>query len=195
MALKVITAAVIEPVTLAEAKLHLRVDHDDEDTLITNLIKVARELVEDGTWRTLLTTTWELRLDDWPSMPLKMPKAPLQSITSVKYVNDAGVEATVASTVYDADTYSEPGRIFFKKGQSWPSVNLYERGAVRIQFKAGWLTAAEVPYKIKAAMLLLIGHLYENREEVIISSGLTPVILPAGVNALLASEKVWKETY
>ena len=195
MALKVITAAVIEPVTLAEAKLHLRVDHDDEDTLITNLIKVARELVEDGTWRTLLTTTWELRLDDWPSMPLKMPKAPLQSITSIKYVNDSGVEATVASTVYDADTYSEPGRIFFKKDQSWPSVNLYERGAVRIQFKAGWLTAAEVPYKIKAAMLLLIGHLYENREEVIISSGLTPVILPAGVNALLASEKVWKETY
>ena len=195
MALKVITAAVIEPVTLAEAKLHLRVDHDDEDTLITNLIKVARELVEDGTWRTLLTTTWELRLDDWPSMPLKMPKAPLQSITSIKYVNDAGVEATVASTVYDADTYSEPGRIFFKKDQAWPSVNLYERGAVRIQFKAGWLSAAEVPYKIKAAMLLLIGHLYENREEVIISSGLTPVVLPAGVNALLASEKVWKETF
>jgi uncharacterized phiE125 gp8 family phage protein len=195
MALKLITAPIIEPVTLAEAKLHLRVDHTDEDSLITNLIKVARELVEDATWRGLLTQTWELRLDNWPSMPLKMPKAPLQSIVSIKYMNDSGVESTVANSVYDADTYSEPGRIFFKKGQNWPSVTLYERGGVRIQFKAGWLTAAEVSYKIKAAMLLLIGHLYENREEVIISSGLTPVVLPAGVNALLASEKVWKETY
>lgn len=195
MALKLITAAIIEPVTLAEAKLHLRVDHDDEDTLITNLIKVARELVEDATWRTLLTTTWELRLDNWPGMPLQMPKAPLQSIVSIKYMDEDGLETTVASTVYDADTYSEPGRLFFKKDQVWPSVNLYERGGVRIQFKAGWLAAANVPYKIKAAMQLLIGHLYENREEVIISSGLTPVVLPAGVNALLASEKVWKETF
>lgn len=192
MAIKLITAPVLEPITLDEAKLHLRVDHDDEDTLITNLIKVARELAEDQTWRALLTQTWEMRLDNWPSMPLKMPKAPLQSITSIKYLDENGTENTVASTVYDVDTYSEPGMIFFKKGQTWPSTTLYERGGVRIQFKCGWLTAADVPYKIKAAMLLLIGHLYENREEVIISSGLTPVELPKGVNSLLASEKVWK---
>lgn len=192
MALKLITAPVIEPVTLSEVKLHLRVDHDDEDALLTNLIKVARELVEDGTWRALLTQTWELRLDHWPRMPLEMPKPPLQSIVSIKYLDSDGMENTVASSVYDVDTYSEPGRLFFKKGQSWPSTTLYERGAVRIQFKSGWLAATNVPYKIKAAILLLVGHYYENREEVIISSGLTPVELPKGVNSLLASEKVWK---
>ena len=192
MALKLITGPVIEPVTITEAKLHLRVDHSDEDTFITNLIKVAREWVEDATWRALLTQTWEMRLDTWPTLPLQMPKAPLQSIVSIKYMDEDGVESTVDSSVYDVDTYSEPGRIFFKKNQVWPSVNLYERGAVRIQFKAGWLAAVNVPYKLKAAMLLFIGHLYENREQIIIASGLTPVELPMGVYALVASEKVWK---
>lgn len=195
MALKLITAPTTEPVSITEAKLHLRVDHSDEDTLITNLIKVAREMAEDATWRALFTQTWELRLDDWPTLPLKLPKAPLQSIASIKYVNESGVEATVANTVYEADTYSEPGRLCFKKDQQWPSVTLYGQGGVRIQFVCGWASTAAIPYKIKAGMLLAIGHLYENREQVIITSGLTPVELPMGVQALWASEKVWKGTF
>ena len=193
MALKLITAPSTEPVSLAEVKLHLRVDHTDEDTLITNLIKVAREMAEDATWRALMTQTWEMRLDTWPGMPLKLPKAPLQSIASIKYLDENSIEGTVNTSIYDVDTFNEPGRIFFKKGQTWPSVNLYERGAVRIQFVCGWASAETVSYKIKAGMLLLIGHLYENREQVIIASGLTPVELPMGVHALFASEKVWKE--
>lgn len=192
MALKLITAPDSEPVSLAETKLHLRVDHDDEDALISELIKVAIEMVEDGTWRALMTQTWELRMDHWPSMPLEMPKPPLQSIVSIKYLDSYGVENTVASSVYDVDTFSEPGRLFFKSGESWPGENLSEHGAVRIQFKAGCLLATDVSYKLKAAILLLVGHFYENREQVIVSSGLNPVELPMGVYALMASEKVWK---
>jgi len=191
MAIKLITPATTEPVSLVEAKLHLRVDHSTEDTKISGLIKAARELAEDATWRAMITSTWELRLDAWPRMPLELPRAPLQSISSIKYVDEAGVEGTVASSVYDCDTASEPGRLFFKANQSWPGVTLYPFGGVRIQFVAGYANAAAVPEKVKAAILLIVGHLYENREQVIVASGLSPVDLPLGIHTLLASEKVW----
>lgn len=192
MAIKLITAPATEPVSSTEAKLHLRVDHSSDDTLIARTITAARIMVEKYTNRALITSTWELRLDNWPSMPLRLPKPPLQSIVSIKYVDKDGVEATVASTVYDVDIVSEPGRIFFKPDQSWPSVNLYPVGAVRIQFVAGYTDADAVPENIVSALMLGIGHLYENREQVIVASGLSPVDLPMGFYALLADEKVWK---
>lgn len=192
MAIKLVTAATVEPISTAEAKLHLRIDHSTEDTLIAALIVAVREVVEDVTNRALISSTWELRLDSWPSMPLKLPKPPLVSITSIKYVDEAGVEHTVANTVYDLDIDSEPGRLFFKPNQSWPSDTLWPYGAVRIRYVAGWANAAAVPQKIKNAMLLGIGHLYENREQVVVASGLAPVDLPLGFFDLIASERIWK---
>src|SRR5665648_615442 len=190
MAIKLISAAATEPVSSVEAKLHLRVDHSSEDTLIASKITAARIMVENYTNRALITSTWELRLDNWPSMPLKLPKPPLQSIVSIKYIDVDGDEHTVASSVYDLDIASEPGRIFFKPNQSWPSANLYPFGAVRIQFVAGYASASVVPENIRSALLLGVGHLYENREQVIVASGLSPVNLPMGFYELLASEKV-----
>jgi len=192
MNLSLITAAESEPVSLVEAKLHLRVDHSDEDALINRLIVAAREMAEDATWRALITSTWELRMDTFPQMPLRLPKAPLQSISSIKYVNEDGDESTVATTVYDVETQNEPGFIFFKPNQDWPSVTLYPYGGVRIQFVAGYADADAVPSKVKAAILLAVGHLYENREQVVVASGLAPVDLPMGFYALLGSEKVWR---
>lgn len=191
MAIKLVSAPAVEPVTLTEAKLHLRIDHTDEDTLIGSLITSARELIEEISGLVLITSTWELRLDSWAKMPLRMPHPPLQSIVSIKWLDELGAEHTVASSVYDIDTVRKPGLLFFKPNQSWPDGTLYPVGGVRIQFIAGYGLAVAVPSKIKAAILLFVGHLYENREQVVVASGLAPVDLPLGVWQLIASERQW----
>src|SRR5512139_1421702 len=83
MGVKLITAPTSEPVTLAEAKLQCRVDISTDDTLIGNLITAAREWCEAHDWRVYMPQTWELYLDDWPTLStVEIPKPPLQSITS-----------------------------------------------------------------------------------------------------------------
>src|SRR5688500_11691380 len=100
-----------EPVTLDEAKAHLRVTTADDNTLITALIAAARQLVEDFTNRSLITQTWEWRLDAFPSWTLCVPQAPLVSVTSIQYVDPSGVTQVLANTEYLVDAQSQPGRI------------------------------------------------------------------------------------
>lgn len=192
MSLKLITGPASEPVSLAEAKAQLRVDASDDDLLITSLVSAAREHVEMVTRRALFTQTWEVRFDAWPATPFRLPLAPLQSVASIKYLDEAGSEFTVATSVYGVDINSEPGRVYLKPNQNWPSAALYPYEAVRIQFVAGWSTTAAVPATIRAALLLAVGHLYENREQVIVASGLSAVNLPMGFYDLLAGWRVWE---
>src|SRR5690606_14420890 len=144
-----------------------RVDGTDEDTLITGLIAAARETVETFAGRALITQTWELVLDDWPdSDTIKLPRPPLQSVTSVTYVDEAGVSHTLSSASYIVDTDSEPGRLVLKAGESWPSETLQAANGVRVRYAAGYGAAAAVPEKFKLAVKLLAVHWYENREPV-----------------------------
>jgi len=184
MALKLITPAAAEPVSLAEAKLQLRVDVSDDDVLITGLITAAREAVETITRRALVTQTWELVLDEFPGgSQVEMPLPPLQSITSIKYKVAAGTESTFASSSYVVDTDSAPGRVVLDDGASWPGDDLYEASAVRIRFVAGYgATGAAAPQSIRQAMLLMIGHWYESREQVVEG---TPREIPMGAEWLL----------
>ncbi len=165
-ALKSITAPASEPVTLAEAKLHVRQDLDADDTLITGLITAAREEVERISWHGLLTQTWELVLDRWPACDaIELPHPPLQSVTSVKYTDSNGVETTWSAANYVVDTDSVPGRIVLGFNVAWPLFVLQPTGGIRIRYVAGWTSAANVPQALKQAMLLLVGHWYENRED------------------------------
>ncbi len=170
MSLKLITPPATEPITLLEAKRHLRVDVTDDDTLITSIITAAREYCETFQNRAYITQTWEMTLDSFPTMPLKIPKPPLQSVDSIKYTDQNGVETLFDAANYVVDADSEPGRIALAPGVSWPSVTLKPIGGVKIRFTAGYGDAAKVPMMAKQAMLLLIGHWYEHREAVVTGS-------------------------
>jgi len=189
MALKLITGPTVEPVTLEEAKTHLRVDITDDDNLITALIKTAREYCENFQNKAYYTQTWELVLDKFPAENyIKIPKPPLQSVTSVIYKDNEGTETTLDASKYIADTDSEPGRIVLAYGESWPSFTPYPVGAVRIRFTTGHDDISKVPQMVKQAMLLLIGHWYENREASV--TGAISREVEFAVHALLWPERV-----
>lgn len=161
--LKLITAPAAEPVTLTEAKLHARVDHAADDTLITALIAAARQEVEHVTGRALITQTWEMVLPEFAdSMDLDL--GPVASITSVKYLDSNGAEQTLASTVYDLIDEALPPRLVLKTGQSWPATYAAD-DAVRIRFVAGYgADGTSVPAAIRAWMWVRISSLYAQRE-------------------------------
>jgi uncharacterized phiE125 gp8 family phage protein len=168
------TAPTVEPLTLAEVKAHLRVDGAAEDALIGGFIEAARQHVEAVTGRALCTQVWELRFDAFPgdSEFVELPKAPLQSVQQVAYVNAAGtvVQATLADfqTIVPAGPRALPGSIGPGTGKTWPTDVSDLPLSARIRFVAGYGDASAVPFGLKAAMLLLIGDLYQNREAQIV---------------------------
>lgn len=159
-----------------------------DDTLLTALIQAAREYVEGYQNRALCTQTLELVLDSWPVRDsIEIPKPPLQSVTSIKYKDSAGTESTWADTNYIVDPDSFLGRVVLADGISWPTATLYPAGGIRIQFVAGYGLAADVPQTTRQAMLLLIGHLYENREA---GTDRALTEIPFGVKSLLDMNRV-----
>ena len=195
--LTLVTAPAAEPVSLAEAKAHLRIDSADDDSLITALISAARQAAESHTRRALITQTWRLTLDRFPAAPqpwwggvregadmpaagsvIELPRPPLVSVTSVTTYDDAD-NATVASAAsYFVDTDGVLGRVALRSGKTWP-VTLRVAGGVEVLFVAGYGAASAVPQAIRQGMLMQIGHLYENREAE--AAQASP---PAGVAAL-----------
>lgn len=184
MGIKLISEPSEEPVTLEEAKNHLKVDMADDDSLITALIRTAREHAEAITRRALITQTWELSLDNWPAgNEITIPLPPLQSVDSIKYTDSAGVEHMLDLNICIVDTFSEFGRIVLKRDYSWPSETLQAADAVHIRFTAGYGNAEDVPQPIKQAILLMIGWWYEQRETAIVGSVAREV--PMAAEALL----------
>jgi uncharacterized phiE125 gp8 family phage protein len=190
MAYKIITSATVEPVSLAEARAHLRIEpfgspesHPD-DLYVSALISVAREWCEQYTGRALASQTIEMALDDFPEDAIELPLTPVTSITSVKYIDGDGIEQTLSNTYYGLDDYSQPNWLLLKSGFEWPDTN---GGAnnIKIRMVVG-NTSANIPKPITAAMLLLIGNLYENRtEDQIATARASFNSLPLGVYNLL----------
>lgn len=184
-----VTAPTIEPVSLTEAKDHLRIDHTYEDALIAALIRTARELVETHTGRTLITSTWDYYLQEFPACGyIDLPAAPLQSVTSIKYTDSGGTETTWGSSNYLVSTRGVLGRIVPAYGVSWPSFTERPLDAVVVRYVAGYGSGAgDVPETIRAAMLLWLGHLYEHRTAVDSQASGNLFAIPMGVEALLAT--------
>lgn len=173
-----------EPVSLTEAKLHLRVEVSDDDALIAALITAAREYVEESARRALVTQTWRLSLSGWPGgNSIELSRPPLQSVTSIIYKDSAGASTTWAAANYLVDTDSEPGRVVLAYGASWPSVTLYPSNPIQITYVAGYGAASAVPQRLRQAVLLLVGHWYENRESTI--SGTIARDIPLGLDSLI----------
>lgn len=176
---KLKTAPASEPVTLSEAKAHAVVLHTADDTLITSLIIAAREEVENLLNRSLLTQTWELILDqflDGESIELPMA-SPLASVTSVEYYDENNSTQSLATSVWSADTFAEPGRVHLNDGESWPET-FVRFDAVKVTYVAGWSSAASVPESIKLWIKARVSSLYEQRESLVVGTSVAP--LPSG---------------
>ena len=181
----------VEPITLDEAKNHLRVDSAADNALITGLIITARLLAERHTGRVFITTILE-KIYDEAGESFELPYPPLQELIKIETISDAGIKTEVSSDTYDADpSIGTPGRVQLKNGCFWPT----HRGFASfiVTFKAGYGDAgSDVPDLIRQAILQTIAHLYENRGAL---EG-TPAArriqnLPAGVAVLLSSYKVY----
>jgi uncharacterized phiE125 gp8 family phage protein len=165
MGLTRLTAPAVEPVTLAEAKAHLRVEHSADDTLISALIVAAREAAESRTGRALITQTWRSTHAEWPD-DIALPRPPLVSVQTVTYLDADGVRQTLAGSSYLVITDSLVGNILPAYGASWPTARA-EPGSIRIDYTAGYGNAAAVPQALKVWMLLVIGTWYSQREAIV----------------------------
>jgi uncharacterized phiE125 gp8 family phage protein len=194
--LKLVTPPATEPISLAEIKAHLRVIGSDEDSVITAYLQAAREMCELESRRAFVTQALALGLETWPfAWPLDthvaLPRPPLQSITSVTYIDYAGVTRNMPGADYIADTTSEPGRLLLAYNASWPSATLRPGPAITITFVAGYGNAGAVPERYKQAIRLLAGHFYENREQVVAAPGVTVAQMPDAVRSLLHIDRGW----
>lgn len=158
-----------EPVTLAEAKLHLRVDFSDDDALIGSLITAARQWCEQSSGAAFFTQTWRLTLDDWPTDGVvKLPRPPVKSVTSVKYYDGSGTQRTlVANTDYQIDLDAAPARVAPSPDKSWPDVQAGRLSPIEIVYVAGETTTGAIDQRAKQAILLMVAHWYKNRESTI----------------------------
>ena len=142
----------------------MRVDGSDEDTLIGNLASSARALFEDATNRQLITATWQLKLTNWPLGEIVLPVSPLQSVSSITYVDADGDTQTWSSGDYTVYTASTPGRVRPAYDKDWPSDSRGGHNEITLTFVAGYGAAADVPERVKQAILLLIGFWFQQRE-------------------------------
>ncbi len=153
-------------VSVAEAKAHLRVEHSDDDTLISAMVKAAIGALDGWTGvlgRCLVTQTWRQDVWDFPgSGDLRLPFPDVSSVT-VKYFDGTNVEQTLASGNYELLADARGSLVRQSSTGSWPGV--YDRSdAVRVTFAAGYGGAADVPETLKAAIKLMVGDMYRNRE-------------------------------
>jgi uncharacterized phiE125 gp8 family phage protein len=184
MALVLTSGPAVEPVTLAEAKAHLRVDDTVEDTLVGSLIVTSRLHVEAALGLALVTQGWSYFIDDWPpGRELALPLRPIQSVAAVRlYAADESLQ-TLAADAYLLDGAGAPARLVRRNNSAWPKPSRSANG-IEIAFVAGYgNAAANVPAPIRQAVLLLIAHWYEHREPVEIGAASVPV--PQMVSDLL----------
>jgi len=171
-----------EPVTLAEAKAHLRIDHGGDDDLLAGLVRAARQEVERSTGMALLTQGWRLVLDNWPEngcAPIRMH--PLGEVLSVTAFGSEGEGALVDPAGYQVDAVSRPARIHFTASVA----PLRAMNGLEIDFTAGFGEAGtDVPDLLKRAILLLVAHWYEFRTGY--GPADQPVSYPAGFDRIVA---------
>jgi uncharacterized phiE125 gp8 family phage protein len=183
MSLKMITGPTIEPISIDEAKAHLRVDGATEDALITSLILTSRLHIEAALGLALITQSWQMRLDRWPkSGEVRMPLRPLMTVDEVRVLDADGASTVVEADQYIADSDGNPGRLV-PTSAGWPIPGRAAAG-IEIDLVAGYGPAAQdVPAPVRQALLLLVAHWYEHRDPIEI--GTAGAAIPAAVSRLL----------
>lgn len=172
-------------ITLTEAKYHLKVESDEHesDPLIESLIQTATVTLESLTRRSILSGEKTAVFDGFLPV-IRLPWWPVQSITSVQYFSVDGVELNFAD--YDLDARSIPAKIMPSINESWPQTR-DNRMSVRVTATVGY---EAIPAPLKSAALLLISHLFENRESVVV--GAPVASLPMGFEMLIAPYVIYR---
>ncbi|MCB1500465.1 MAG: head-tail connector protein [Bauldia sp.] len=153
----------LEPVALLDAKAHLRVDHDEDDALISAAIVSARLHVEAATRRVLIAQGWRVGLDRWPRKRiLRLPAAPLISVDAVRIRDAEGGLTTLDAADYEVDAVSVPGRLAVAATAPAPATRM--TNAIEIDVTAGYgATSLAVPSPLRHAIMMLVTHWYEHR--------------------------------
>lgn len=152
MPLKRITEPAALAVSLADAKSNLRIDSNDMDAIVNAWIMGITDHAEHYMGRAILTQTWQLVLDAFPTL-IRLSMPPVASVTSVKYIDTDGNEQTLAPSQYIVDTVTEPCRIIPAYGVTWPSTR-EQANAVRVEFVSGYgATEAATPSAIRLYLL------------------------------------------
>ena len=174
----------VEPISLAEAKAHCRVDGDAENTLIASLILAARMHIERSLNVALVEQGWSLYLDRWPDGPwVKLPLAPVLSLTAVRLYSPTDTFMTLDPSLFLLDGAGRYPRLARREAQAWPLPGRSVNG-IEIAFTAGYgATADDVPMPVRLAIKMLVAHWYESREPVIPAE--TASTVPISVNSLI----------
>lgn len=187
--LTLVTPPLVEPVAIGDVREALRIGDTDEVPLLERYIVGARQQVENDTQLKLVTQTWDVAIDAWPcgDVPLCLPIAPIQSVTSITAYDEDGVSSVWSTDGYGVDVASMPPRIYLKSGQSWPSDSRrHVAGVIRVVAGYGG-TGASVPMALRQAIEYLVAHRFENREPVVVGTNALP--LPIGYADLI--EPYW----
>lgn len=173
----------LEPVTLTEAKAHLRLGHDSEDALISGLIRAARDAVERATGTALIEQDWRLALDAWPqSGTLALTPHPVREILSVTVYGSEGEASTIDAGARRLDPYARPARLWLAERPA-PGAAL---NGIEVDFRAGYGEAGtDVPDMLKRAILMLVAHWFEFRG--VAGAADQPVGFPPGFDRLVSA--------
>jgi uncharacterized phiE125 gp8 family phage protein len=183
-----LTAPALEPVTLADAKSFLRVEHTDDDAVIASLIAAARSHIEAQTRRALIVQSWRLIRDAWPSEGrIAALPVPLLAITAARVLAEDGTPQAIDLEALVADTAAAPAVIAFAP---WSLAAPGRRiGGIEIDIEVGYgADVDDVPEPLRQAVRLLVAHWYENRG--LIAVGRSVAVLPLTVAALIAPYRV-----
>ena len=159
------TPPAVEPLSLAEAKEHLKVEVDVDDNLISRLITTARQHVEKQIDKVMIDQTWLIYLSDWPgTSEVKLPVAPISAVNDLRTWSSDGIASTVDPSHYYADLADTPQRLVLRGSRIWLKPSQVANG-IEIEVIAGYgPDGVSVPAPLRTAMLLLIAHWYENRQ-------------------------------
>lgn len=198
MPLSLVTAPAVLPITRQEAKDHARIEGSDEDAWIDRALLGVVARAERLTGRALLTQTWDEFFDAFPGgfRPtggiIRPQRPPLQSVTSIKYLDTAGVEQTLDASTYRVDAVSQPGRIEPAYGTTWPATRAVSH-AVTLRFVAGYGAGpGAIPDELQeliGAMLMDFAHSYRFRENAI--TGTTLVEVPGKSMEVYTAHRIW----
>jgi uncharacterized phiE125 gp8 family phage protein len=181
------TPPAAEPVSLADAKVHCRIDTSDDDAYVTSLITVAREYLEETLDIAILNQTLEARYDVFPLWEIVLPRPPLATgVVTIEYRDEAGQIQTITSANFQVDRHILPGRVYPLYEQVWPAVR-GDENSVTVRWPAGYgATGASCPAALRHAIFLLVAHWYEMRQPVV--SGYSQVLsVPQTFQTLLAA--------
>lgn len=182
MAFKILSQPTSEPVSLDEAKLHLRLDTDEEDALVSALIKAARETVERMTGRSTTTRYCSQTFGEFGD-GLELQYPPVVSVSGVTYYDGSGTVATLSASGYQVTGDALPPVVSLAPGASWPTVQDDRALPIAVTYTAGYGTSgSDCPEAMRLAIKLLVGHWYRNREAVAASN---MAALPMAVQSLL----------